>query len=380
MLPFVAHASPASESWTWEIFVVPPDSGWDTVEGETIRATLGWFEKNINQDPFGLLEHDARFVYMEKPITEESLSGDVTVLKALKGSRCIAVLNFASDEINSLLVPALGNAGVPMLLTEGEEVWLLDGALAYPYIFALSLYRDYRTLAFADYIKKTFNPSVTNRISMIASRFSLNEEREAKMCADLLGKLGIQPIAFWTDASNFNTFRLLESEVKASLSGILLCYVGSMAAREIWRGVKGLESQYQLWYAGAPSESFLSYSGMLFADQSMKLKEEGGFVATKRKLWVSRAVDVKDEVVGGKAFALATWLIESVKKAGRADADVLVHALATAAQVPFGSQMLDISPRTHRPRERDVYIMRVMNGEYDLIDVLKILTERDGLQ
>lgn len=358
----------ASDEWTWEISVIPPDSGWESIEGSSIKATLGWFEKEINQNPTGLLEHDIRFVY-SGVITETNISSESELLKA---SKSVAILNFASDEINRSFVPLLGRGGKPMLLAYGEDIWLYDGMLPYPYVFALDFYRDYRTRALVDYAVKVFNPSVTNRISMIVSRFSLNEEREAKLCERFLSGLDIESLIFWTDASNFNTFRLLEEEIKASMTGVLFCYVGSMATREIWRGVRGLDSQYQLWYPGTPNDSFLSYNGIVFADQTMKLPEEGGFIAIKRKLWGTRAVDVKDEVTAGRAYALASWLIDSIRKAKRAEPDILIYSLASAAEVPFGNQKLDISPDTHRPLVRDIYIMRIMDKKYDLIEILKV--------
>lgn len=359
----------SSDEWTWEVSVIPPDSGWDSEEGRSIRATLGWFEKEIKNDPVGLLEHDLKFVFIEDILSEDLLP---QLAADLKKSKSIAVLNFASDEINRLFIPMAGNAEKPMLMAHGEDVWLFNGLLPYPYIFSIELYRDYRTAALIKYAQKTFDSSATNRIAVVASRFSLNEEREAKICERLLDGLGISPLTFWTDASNFNTFRLLEDEIRSSMAGVLFCYVGSMATREIWRGVRGLDSRYQIWYPGSPNESFLSYDGIVFADQAMKLPSEGNFVAVKRNLWVTRAVDVRDEVAAGKTFALASWLIESIKKAKSVEPGVLIHFLASAPGVPFGSQTFDISPTTHRPIARDIYILRVANKQFNLTETIKI--------
>ena len=363
-----AHAV-ASNDWTLKIFVIPPDIGWDSEEGHSIKATLTWFESEINQDPYGLADHDISFIFMENPITQETIANDASLIK---NSKCIAALNFASDEINRLLIPQLGYAKIPLLLSHGEEVWLMDGALPYPYVFALSLYRDYRTTALVEYAKKVFSPSVNNRVAIVGSRFSHNEEREAVICEDLLSDMNWPVISFWTDSSTFNTFSLLESEIKSESAGILFCYVGSMATREIWRGVRGLESQFQIWYPGIPNELFTSYNGIVFADQSMKDAEEGIFINIKRKLWVTRAVDVKSEVAAGNAYALASWLFEAIKKGKRVDPDTLIYFLANAENIPFGDQTLEISEKTHRPEFRNVYIIRIIDKAYQLIDTLKI--------
>ena len=367
--PIPASYAAASNEWTLKIFVIPPDSGWESEEGRSIKATLTWFEKEINNDPDGLLDNDIAFVYMERPITGETVVRDASVII---NSKCIAALNFASDTINSLLVPLLGHGRIPVLLSHGEEVWLMDGALPYPYVFALQLFRDYRTVALAEYAKKVFVPSYNSRIAIVASRFSLHEEREAKICENIFSNTPFPAISFWTDSSTFNTFRLLEAEIKSESAGILFCYVGSMATREIWHGVRGLESQFQIWYPGAPNELFTSYNGIVFADQSMKDIEEGVFINLKRKLWVSRTIDVKDEAAAGNAYALVSWLFEAIKKGKRVDPEALIFFLANTEKIPFGNQTLNISSKTHRPEYRSVYIMRLFNKNYNLVDILKI--------
>ena len=359
----------ASEDWTLKVFVIPPDTGWDCEDGSSIRATLAWFEREINLDPDGLLEHDVNFIYMEKPITAETIVKDASTII---NSKCIAALNFASDEINRLLVPLLGYARIPVLLSHGEDVWLLDGTLPYPNIFALQLYRDYRTVALFEYAKKSFTPSADNRVAIIGSRFSLNEEREAVICEDLFSGINWPVISYWTDSSTFNTFSLLQSEIQSGQAGILFCYVGSMATREIWRGVRGLDSPFQIWYPGTPNDFFASYNGIVFADQSMKDIEENIFISLKRKLWITRAVDVKSITAAGNAYALVSWLFEAIRKGKRVEPDLLVYYLANTENIPFGNQTLNISSKTHRPEFRNVYILRIMDRFFELVDILLI--------
>jgi hypothetical protein len=111
---------------------------------------------------------------------------------------------------------------------------------------------------------------------------------------------------------------------------------------------------------------------MVFADQSMKDIEEGVFINLKRKLWVTRATDVESETAAGNAYALVSWLFEAVKKGKRVDPEVLIYFLANAENIPFGNQTLNISEKTHRPEFRSVYIMRVIDKAYKLVDKIKI--------
>jgi hypothetical protein len=104
----------------------------------------------------------------------------------------------------------------------------------------------------------------------------------------------------------------------------------------------------------------------------MKDLEEGIFISIKRKLWVTKAIDVKSEVVAGNAYALVSWLFEAIKKAKRVDSDVLIYSLANTENIPLGNQTLNISSKTHRPEFRNVYILRIMDKIYNIIDVLKV--------
>jgi hypothetical protein len=111
---------------------------------------------------------------------------------------------------------------------------------------------------------------------------------------------------------------------------------------------------------------------MVFADQSMMDLEEGVFINIKRKLWVTRAVDVTSQAAAGNAYALASWLFEAIKKGKRLEPEMLIHSLANAGNIPFGNQTLNISEKTHRPEFRNVYILRTIDKAYKLVDTIKI--------
>jgi hypothetical protein len=149
-----------------------------------------------------------------------------------------------------------------------------------------------------------------------------------------------------------------------------------MGTKEIWRGIMGHQSPYRIWYGGAPDRSFLSYKGMIFADQNMYLDERGGFEQMKRDLWSSRALSVPDKVAAGRANALALWLIQALRGLPGAldslDKNALLSLLAEARDIPFGAKTLNIDRDTHRPRERQVYILEVRGRNFFVLDTLEV--------
>jgi hypothetical protein len=69
---------------------------------------------------------------------------------------------------------------------------------------------------------------------------------------------------------------------------------------------------------------------------------------------------------------LVSWLFEAIKKGKRVDPDVLIYFLANTENIPFGNQTLNISEKTHRPEFRSVYILRVIDNVYNLVDTIKV--------
>jgi hypothetical protein len=250
-------------------------------------------------------------------------------------------------------------------------VFFFERGRLLPFVFALDLFRDYRCRAFANYASKTMEPSA--RLGVIGSRFTLNEEREAKICFDLFSDAGFMPMPYWVDASVTDTFGMVEQEIKDYSNGVLISYVGGMSSKEIWRGIMGHQSPYRLWYGGVPDRSFLSFKGMVFADQNLFLDGLGGFEALKRDLWTSRVLFVADKVAAGRADALAMWLIRALHALpGTSDSSGLFSRLENVRGIPFGNQILDVNPRTHRPRSRRVWILEVRDREFFVVDTLDV--------
>jgi hypothetical protein len=290
--------------------------------------------------------------------------------------RTVAVLSFASYNVDRRLTALAAGSGVPLLLAGGENVPFFEKGRLLPYVFALDLYRDYRAAAFVAYGKKTLRPE--SRLGVMGARFTLNEEREAKICHDLLLAAGFKPMPYWADASVSDTFSMVEQEIKEASDGALISYVGGMATKEMWRGVMGRQSPYRIWYGGAPDKSFLSFRGVLFVDQNAFLDGRGGFDALRRDLWSQRAVSLSDKVAAGRANALVFWLTEAIKTLPKATENipkgVLFSKLEDVTGIPFGDQTLDADARTHRPKRRRAFVFEVRNRGFSLLDTV----ETDG--
>lgn len=367
-LPQKAFCARQDESWVWNVLVVAPQGGWESDAGRSVRAALSWHEAEIDESGSGVRGHDLRFVYLP-PMDEDS----VAAAPLPADPRTVAVMSFAAPEVDRSLIAKMAPLGIPLLLAEGEEVPFhrSDGRLL-PFVFALDLFRDYRSGAFAAYAVRTLTPQ--NRLALMGSRFTVDQEREAKLCQSLLLDAGFMPMPYWVDASVSDTFALIAEEVQSSGQGVLIAFLGNMAVKEMWRAFMHAFTPWRLWHCGRPDGSFLSFRGMVFADQNLFLEEHGGFQDLKRRLWNTRALRVTDSVAAGRADALAQWLIQGLNAlpgpAESLDRPALLDRLSRAEQVPFGNQRLDVNPELHRPRRRQVYILEIRNRSYSLLDTI----------
>lgn len=360
-----AQCAASVSDWTWKIVVIPPDEGWDGNKGNSIRSTLLWHKAAVGESGDGLLGHDIDFVFLS-PLTEDSVADCPLPFD----SNTIAVFSFASYPVNRGLVARMKGKGLPLLLADGENVFFYEGGKLLPFVFALDLFRDYRCAAFVEYARKTLSPEA--RIGVIGTRFTLFEERDAKICYDLLSDAGFMPMPWWVDASVRNTFDMVEQEIKNYSEGILISYVGGMASREIWRGFMSAQSPYRIWYGGVPDGSFLSFGGIVFADQNMLLDADGGFEQLKRDLWTSRTVAVTDRVAAGRANALALWLKGALDSLREFDRAAFLSQLARTQGIPFGDQVLNINEETHRPDRRRVHILETRDRRFNAVESMDI--------
>ncbi|MDR2174462.1 MAG: hypothetical protein LBO82_00815 [Synergistaceae bacterium] len=360
--------------WTWDVLVIPPDEGWQSEKGLSVQNALQWHAAEISESGAGIRGHDLRFVFLP-PLTEDSARS----FALPNDPRAVAVMSFASNPVDRALADRelagrSAGSGLPLFLAGGENVSLFEGSRPVPRLFALDLFRDYRCQAFADYASKIAAKDA--RVGVMGARFTLNEEREAKICFDLFSEAGFMPMPYWVDASVRDSFSMVEQEIVDYSNGILISYIGSMGTKEIWRGIMGHQSPYRIWYGGVPDKSFLSYRGMIFADQNMYLDALGGFERLKRDLWSSRALSAPDKVAAGRANALAFWLIQALKALpgdlDSIDRNALLSLLAEARDIPFGSQTLNIDRDTHRPGTRRVFIMEMRNRSFFVLDTLGV--------
>ncbi|MDR1379178.1 MAG: hypothetical protein LBJ36_09050 [Synergistaceae bacterium] len=369
----VAFAAVDESVWTWDVLVVPPDEGWENEKGKAIQRTLAWHQTQVSESGNGIHGHDLNFVLLP-PATEDAIADFALPIT----SHTVAVLSFASYPVDRELIRQAARSGMPLLLAGGENVSFYEAGRLHPFVFALDLFRDYRCRAFADYASKRLEKN--SRLGIMGARFTLNEEREAKICFDFLLKAGFMPMPYWLDASVTDTFSLVEQEIKNASDGVLISYLGGMASKEIWRGVMGLMSPYRLWYGGAPDASFRSFKGMIFADQNMYLEELGGFEQLKRDLWMSQTMAVSDKAAAGRANALVIWLIQALEAIPRQNIEnverpsqrELLSELENVKGIPFGAQVLEIDGKTHRPSQRKVYILEVRDRNFTVLDTLDV--------
>ena len=361
-----------SHSGVWNVLVIPPSGGWETEPGKSISTALKWCEKEIGESSSGVGGHDLHFMTAE-------VSGDVESFRRLNlnyGRDVVAVLSFAElPELDRVLVDRMAGRDVPLLLAGGESVLIDRGGRPLANIFALDLYRDYRASAFTEYAKTIFGKK--KRIALAASRFTVNQEREAKICYDLLDRAGFMPMPYWADASVKDSYYMLSEEIESyegEEAGVVISFMGSMGAREIWRNFMRLRTSWRLWNCTMPDKSYLSCRGMVFADQNVLLASQGGFLETKRMMWRTRAMPISDTVHAGKAVALCEWVKRAVEMMPQPVDNIprgqFLANLGRVKGIPFGNQVLDIAPDLHRPSARNAYIVQVRDRDYLFVDVV----------
>ena len=355
--------------WVWNVFAVPPSGGWDNEPGKSVKTALTWCEREISESSNGVGGHDVKFLYLSE-------SDDLPSRSSINNPHTIAVMSFTnSRESDKELISRFAGANVPLMLAGGENVLIDAGGRPITNVFALDIYRDYRCSAFTEYAKRIY--AKDKRIALAASRFTVNQEREAKICYALLDRAGFMPMPYWTDAAARDSYYMMSEEIESyegEEAGVVISFMGSMGAREIWRNFMRIRTNWRLWNVSEPDDMYLSCRGMIFADQNVLLATLGGFIETRRMLWRTRAMQVSDYVSAGRAVALCEWLKRAVEvmpqPIDNMPRGLLLQNLARVRGIPFGNQTLDISPSLHRPSARDVFIVEIRNREYSALDTV----------
>ena len=362
-----------NHDWVWNVLVVSPSSGWENEPGKSIKTALSWCEKEISESSSGVGGHDVKFTFLENPQSSDLPARDINFIL---DSHTVAVMSFAlSSEADNILVSRFAGMNIPLLIAGGENVLIDRNGRPINNIFALDLYRDYRCPAFSQYAAKIYDKE--KRIALAAARFTVNQEREAKICYNMLDNAGFMPMPYWADASVRDSYAMMSEEIESfegDKAGVVISFMGSMGAREIWRNFMRLRTTWQLWNCAEPDKMYLSCRGMVFADQNVMLASLGGFIEVKRMLWRTRAMAVDDTVAAGRAVALYEWLKRAVDLMPQPVDDMprnlLLNNLARVQSIPFGNQTLNISPALHRPSSRNVFIVEVQNHQFYDLDTI----------
>ena len=364
---------PADEKihdWVWNVLALPPSGGWNGEPGKSVKTALLWCEHEISESSNGIAGHDVKFIF-------HSESQDLPTRQSVtNNSHIIAVMSFAfSPDTDRELVSRLSGINVPLLIAGGENVLIDSGGRPINNIFALDMYRDYRCASFAEYAKRLYPKD--KRIALAASRFTVNQEREAKICYTMLDDEGFMPMPYWTDASVRDSYYMMSEEIESfegEQAGVVISFMGSMGAREIWRNFMRIRTSWRLWNVAEPDDVYLACRGMIFADQNVLLPTLGGFIETRRMLWRTRAMHVSDNVAAGRAVALYEWLKRAVdvipQPVDNMPRNLLLQNLSRVHGIPFGNQTLNISPSLHRPSARNVFIVEIRNREYSELDTV----------
>lgn len=346
------------DGWVWQVAVLPPSGGWDGGAGKSAAAAIRYAELKVKDSPDGVAGRDVHFL-MEAPLTPLNVKERLAEWRRLGLS---TVISLGGEEDAELLKPLLDGRGPVFVTAFGEEDEIAAEGVPHPMMFALDLYKDFRMAAFARFAEMTLEKGTT--LAILGDRYDPYLDRFARNLGDMLAEAGFNADHYWLPGAGPDSFRMIESEAVSGGASVMVSCAGSMVVREIWRAVRNKENAFRLWYGGALIPTLLSFDGIYAADQDAPLDGDGALVRLGREIWNETNTRVGDKKAAARAYAVCSWVLEGLRKAGSQSPEKLSKAMETVEGIPLGSLALSINAASHRPRFRNVAILVAGNRQF----------------
>lgn len=349
-----SRADPLVAPWAWPVAVVPPPEGWQTERGEAIRAGLLLLQGRLNEPAEGVRGFDVVFSW-DEPLLPGAVDERV---EAWRREGRVAVLSFASAETDRALALALGREGPPFLAAGGEDLPLRDpeGEVP-PYLFALRQEKAFRANALSDYVRR-LGQREAGVFSDLLDRDLLRLHDAARVRLER-GGLNVLSFLFRTSADDILLARVDEVIAAGAQSGFL--FLDGLAALDVWALVQRQGYDLDLYYGGSFGSPLGAARGLTVVGQDHPLKTDPQLELLRDALWLEEGLRVRDLAAAARAYSLGDWLARGLEAAGP-EAAPLALALAEVEGLPYGSRLLDIDPKTHRPARWEVALLEVTPG------------------
>ena len=140
--------SGVKEGWGYPVVVIPPEKGWESNDGRSIKLALRLAEHQISIQREGIQGREITFMFASIQKKEEIKER----LPLWKQMKVAVILSFADGGgMDQTLRQLCAEKGPAVLFAEGENINLLSAdAKPLPYLFALELPFFYKANAFAE--------------------------------------------------------------------------------------------------------------------------------------------------------------------------------------------------------------------------------------
>jgi hypothetical protein len=349
--------------------VVPPPEGWTGPAGASAKGALRLAEREIALTHEGIHGKEVFFLYASARSPEEVRKR----LPQWRALRAAAILSFADEETNRLLLRECGRSGPPLILAEGENL-SLRGAddRPLPFAFALGLYWTFRANAIAEAaVPVRTRPSV-------AIFYDPNDPRLFRGAArtDLLvRRRGGVAISIGMPGVEGNDPSVPVGEAVEEGAGSLVSWLDAQGTLTLYGVLSTRKDPVRLYHGFGRSALLLGASGVLLADQRAPLEnDEKGKQAIQDQVWRLFGVKPPDPVLAGMAYAMGRWVIAGLQDAGGAEPSLLAPALARVGEFPLLGEVLAADPATHRPLARRVGLLVVRDRRFVQERTLRVLS------
>lgn len=340
---------PLKEGWALPVVVIPPEKGWDSPEGRSVKSGLTAYEAEVSRTRWGIGGYDIVFV-------EESPEG------------AIAFLSFVEGREGMKQVEALGTSGPVVLSAFGEDLALQKDGEVLPYAFALDLPRGYKGAALGRHIRfghagKSF--------AFMADSLDRYMRPKIKGFTDETKSLKVS--AFWLQSGVSMESAFAEIK-KLKVDGVV-SFLSATDTQYLWAKCRKENLDF---FSGLPLWAISPLlEGTVTADQGWPLKEDPAVRSFATKVFDVTKKSVERPEWALRAYAAASWIGNALKysleREGQPGSkDGMRQGMERASPFALGSQVLLPDAATHRPRERKVAILKLQEEKFLLVEELSI--------
>lgn len=359
-----------NEGWSWPIVVIAPPGGWETEQGESVKAAMRAAEREVSRNRDAIRGREVTFMFSSIANSAEL----VERIRVWRSMKVDIIVSFGDDAINDSLQYLCRDDGPSVLFSSGENLSLTNRLQGkpYPYLFALDFPYTSRANALAEMVASENPPQ---NAAILTDMMSPKLAHGAALNASFLKSRKIPVIDL--SVAGFRQDQFIPQVRDAESAGIhnFFSWLDAMATLSIWRTAHRSGKGSTVYYAGDRHRILLDAEGLLLVDKDVLLErnEKGKHdIMIKIRDLFNRVP--ADPVTAAKAYALGRWTIEAYRHTHDVDNAAIAKALANAGGIPLMDELLSINARTHRPVTRKFGVLRVTAGEFGSYGAVEVFS------